>query len=62
YIDYFDGKFDTVVSSYDFKKNRKKAIYNLEKVLFFIDLKYGDFTFWRKNKKFKEKLEELAKF
>jgi len=62
YIDNFNGKYDIVVSSEDFKTNRKKAIYNLEKVLFFIDLKYGNFTFWRKNKNFKNKSKELAKF
>jgi len=62
YIDYSNRKLDITVSSEDFQKNRKKAIYNLEKVLFFVDLKYGVFNFSRKNKNFKNKAKELAKF
>ena len=60
WIDYSNDK--KTISSYDFKTNRKKAIYNLEKTLFFVDLKYGKFIFWRKNKNFKNKAKKLAKF
>ena len=62
YIDYSNRKLDITVSSEDFRINREKAIYNLEKVLFFYDLKYSSFIFWQKNKTFKNKAKELVKF